>query len=303
MAAGFPMPVPANDNWPETPQQFRQRQWLAEHRPANDNLSGKAAHQWPLMARAKAGKLCPGAAEAIGWFETVLEDAAADASVLPSGLFLTQDDIDAAGSDGDHEYGGAVEIGDVDMEPTYGPTPEWIATRADSLVFHRGRGVDKEPGRGKILAIGLLVEKSDGSRYTYWQSALEDTDRIKGARRPEVVPAKDGRMKGEDDPEITWTRQMHRTGQRGAPLVKTPPALYRAYATKHIERLKGRLGEEALVVLIRAVLKRETSIQIGTAPGVTHDRARVRGNQMIGHAIDGLVDYWFEVRGLDKLAA
>lgn len=328
------VPVAANDNFPsEGPCAEYKRQWLQTEacrpfadeknflpgpRPANqwqlaalaeagdvefsmDYLSGKATHQFPLLTRAKTGELGPYAIDAIEWLEGILERVVADASAIPSPAYgaITEDFFETSDS-------GRLVRPDgfnVDREPTYGPTPGWLCERAN-YGFELNRTRTKSGAKnGRILAIGVRMEDEHGNQFTNWHSMQEGVDRTRGARRPEPVTPAHGKMKGEDDPTIAWTRQMHRTGNRGGPNVATPLALHRAYALRTMDRLRNRIGDESLDVLVRAILQRQTATEIGEAPKVTYSRATKRGADLIKHAVERLVEFWAETTAPEKQAA
>lgn len=241
---------------------------------ANDNdkaISGKAAHAWPAMTRAKREDRSD-MAIVLHRFAKLYETAHKPAEAIPSvSGTITRDAIDAAllgDIDLVEDCQQQSELPDgfgIDRYVDFGPSPEKLAklTTDDFRVTNiwRDQIVDGEITR----TFRSFAEYRDKGRWYRYN------DRFRKARRRTKTanPLREGRS-----------------------IEASMPAEERLCAIQELESLRKQIGDEAFEVLQMAAVDRSTAQRIGEARGKKYKPASALGGKLLEEAINAANDNW-----------
>lgn len=227
---------------------------------ANDNkpaLSGKKAHAWPALSRAKAGKLLDGekdnrlAAAVLEGFAALYCETALDPSAIPSPAGALLD----------------LSIGIADL-------PEGAMGEDGSY------GVDRRIERSAEAEADLILQMHSEGRL---RISRDGYDYLDGRDRWRVLPLdnfKQPRGAAQRKASKPLTVQSSKSKQPGAHRPATPQ-LDRLIAMEEIGNVRSRLSADSWAGLVAIAVEKATARQLGERAGLTFKRAEAKGGELM----------------------
>ncbi|MEF2557597.1 hypothetical protein VQ044_15145 [Aurantimonas sp. C2-5-R2] len=226
---------------------------------ANNNrkaASGKAAHQWPAMARATAGTLLDDpranrvAAAVLAGFAALYADVSIDPSAIPSPAGRIAELSLADVREGDD--------GEGDFPDGYGAERLMSneATAETLIALHKA---------GELRIVPGEIEPYLVLKNGQWRTLRMDT-----FRQPRGPVAKSSKP-------LT-------VGSSGTAAVSRPPStpqLDRLIAMESIESIRGRMDNDSWAGLVDLAVHKMTARQLGERHGLTFKRAEALGGELM----------------------